>query len=133
MEPNKENIKLWAEALESGEYKQGQGCLKRTLPDGTAEYCCLGVATVVAMKAGVHMTIGPCDMKTYENETAYDGEASVLPAAVMDWLGVDYCNPILTDVNGRQEGAYAWNDQVNATFPEIGAMIRHTFLKEDGK
>lgn len=40
----KEKIKtLWAEALRSGEYDQGSGCLKKK--DCTPKFCCLGVLT----------------------------------------------------------------------------------------
>lgn len=38
------NQELWLQALESGEYKQGFDALCRVYPDGTVEYCCLGVA-----------------------------------------------------------------------------------------
>lgn len=38
--------KKWVEALRSGQYQQARGAIKRTLPDGTAAYCCLGVLCV---------------------------------------------------------------------------------------
>lgn len=34
----------WLDALESGEYKQGEGCLRQEVASGEFEYCCLGVA-----------------------------------------------------------------------------------------
>ena len=37
------NRETWATALESGEYKQGLGCLRRE-ENGEYLYCCLGVA-----------------------------------------------------------------------------------------
>lgn len=51
---NVEHVKLWIEALESGEFDQG----KSQLRDGS-HYCCLGVAVVVAERAGV--TVGGFD------------------------------------------------------------------------
>lgn len=33
----------WIKALESGEYKQTKGCLRKKLKDDTLGYCCLGV------------------------------------------------------------------------------------------
>lgn len=39
-----ENRATWVEALRSGKYQQGQGCLKKDLSDGTTRYCCIGVA-----------------------------------------------------------------------------------------
>lgn len=41
--------RLWLEALRSGEYRQGREVL--CTPDG--EYCCYGVATELAVRAGV--------------------------------------------------------------------------------
>jgi hypothetical protein len=52
MIPNKERIKLWLDALVSGEFGQGTGFLRQ----GPNEYCCLGVACVVANRNG-----GPYD------------------------------------------------------------------------
>lgn len=36
-------IEQWLTDLRSGKYKQAKGQLKRTLPDGSSGYCCLGV------------------------------------------------------------------------------------------
>lgn len=40
----KQRIKWWIEALESGYYKQGQNFLLTLTPSGRTLYCCLGVA-----------------------------------------------------------------------------------------
>lgn len=43
-EMTKEQKKIWVDALRSGKYQQGRGCLKQENDDGTFSYCCLGVA-----------------------------------------------------------------------------------------
>lgn len=42
-----EEKRLWLEALRSGKYKQTKGTLGRKNLDGSASYCCLGVACEV--------------------------------------------------------------------------------------
>lgn len=41
----------WQASLRSGEYPQGQGRLATINPDGSEEYCCLGVACETNMAA----------------------------------------------------------------------------------
>ncbi len=41
---DKTDLKLWANALRSGAFQQGTGCLKSTDEDDNDKYCCLGVA-----------------------------------------------------------------------------------------
>jgi hypothetical protein len=66
-----EKMKVWFEALRSGEYKQVQGTLCGELPDGDVGYCCLGVYNklfeVGEMKAEGYNT-GP-----YENTYHHEG------------------------------------------------------------
>lgn len=47
--PNRELVSNWIDALLSGEYKQGIGCLRAA----NNSYCCLGVLTEVAAKMGM--------------------------------------------------------------------------------
>ena len=37
------NAQKWVDALRSGEYTQGQSCLRKTV-EGVSTFCCLGVA-----------------------------------------------------------------------------------------
>lgn len=41
-------IREWVEALESGDYNQGQGLLKQVVDEGKVQHCCLGVLCEVA-------------------------------------------------------------------------------------
>lgn len=81
--PNKERIKLWIDALRSGDYKQTTGCLV----DGNG-YCCLGVGTEVAIKNGLpYRRVGLVGYRP-ESDPESEPENTVLPKAVADWYGV---------------------------------------------
>ena len=58
---NKPNMRLFVEALRSGEFKQTRGVLRRDITDTITDdpnqapiigYCCLGVAAAVALRNG---------------------------------------------------------------------------------
>jgi hypothetical protein len=116
---NLENVLLWVEGLESGEYPQTSGALAKYL-DGTftaKAFCCLGVACEVAHKHGVAM-------QTQRNGAlvSYDGAISAMPSAVLRWLDIEDGNP---DLDGNR--AIARNDAYGETFPTIAAAIRKEY------
>lgn len=81
MAVNKERIALWVEALRSGEYVQGREYLK-TPPrlqggENKPRYCCLGVATEVALANG-------CPVKDGEN---FDDLNGTLWRSISTWYG----------------------------------------------
>lgn len=118
---NKQALRLWVDALRSGEYSQTTGILGGYTDSGDARYCCLGVACMVAEKAGVpikirigdsHLDAGPdiTDTLRFLNlrneaeiqgfrESGLDGvqelawSAGVLPVQVADWLFGQACQP----------------------------------------
>lgn len=82
----------WVAELRSG-LPQTEGVLATSkgtddIPEG---YCCLGVLCEVAVKDGV-VSKYVCDSEDCP-DVEYDGEKSTLPAAVMDWAGLDESNP----------------------------------------
>lgn len=83
--------KLWIDALLSGEYEQGRGVLCRNNLDGTTEWCCLGVLTDLAVKAGIVMEITMSDSNDPNNPNAvfFDGTHEKLPVKVQQWSGVE--------------------------------------------
>lgn len=88
----------WVEALRSGEYQQGSSCLK----DSRNNYCCLGVACVVA---------------------------GIDPPA-KDWILPEFANKeipkILIGSGAVSDLVYdcsSMNDHENKTFPEIADWI----------
>lgn len=106
---NKQNIKKWVEALESGRYKQGSSYLA-TIDN---EYCCLGVACEVAIENGV-----PVQKKELENWYSYDSLSEFPPSIVMDWIGIP---------NEEQYDYTKMNDEMHLSFKEIAEEIRKRY------
>jgi hypothetical protein len=100
---------LWANELESGNWKQGTGQLARQTDTGT-EYCCLGVACELAVQEGIIV--------------GYDGEMGALElyAKVENWLGL--ADPEGCYGEGKQTSLVSDND-TGATFEQIAATIRN--------
>lgn len=69
--------KQWVKALRSGEYVQGNGCLK----DSQNKYCCLGVLTDIYNKAHNKKNRG------------YKNRNQVLADNVKKWAGLAHDNP----------------------------------------
>lgn len=94
---NEEIKAKWQDDLRGGEYQQGKGCLAKLgvvnghlSPDAPRRYCCLGVLTDQAVKAGIgkwsHSTETP-DRMVY---VAPDGriDRAYLPRVVAEWAGI---------------------------------------------
>jgi hypothetical protein len=130
-------VRLWVEALRSGEFHQGRHFLKNA--DGTM--CCLGVACVVAMRNG-------CDIEEYpvglEGPT-YFGKGihrsvSYPPYPVLDWygfrdrIGFDL-NPNLAeegdDTSAKFISAVVANDDLGWTFDQIADAIETQYLANE--
>src|SRR3954470_6556630 len=97
----------WAEALESGEYAQGRGCLYNESRD---QYCCLGVACLVAGVdvSGLDVLLPPKAIATYYG-----------------WEGAD---PVLDGIDGEPIKATLLNDVEHLSFPQIAKLIRRQAL-----
>ena len=94
---------LWTTALRSGEYQQGRGRLH------TGDlYCCLGVL---------------CDLYSMDQWSLVDGSyeflgsTHMLPAAVVEWAGLDERNPMPGGIS-----LAALND-TGASFDGIASVI----------
>jgi hypothetical protein len=131
---NQEAMRWWAEDLESGEYPQTRGCLRRTeaAPNGDpAGYCCLGVACETAMKHGVELRVEFLD----NGIVSYDGSTQLLPEKVAEFLGTtddEMYNPELAYAQGlgRTRAAYANDGFQNWSLARIAHAIRETYLGE---
>ncbi len=137
MPVNRENMKLWVEALRSGEYKQGRGALCTVVEiDDThpVGHCCLGVACEVAIKAGVPLEKRVLN-DSYRIADYRHGDGSSLgrlPPVVSSWLGLEgRRDPTLKSAINGIEGATTWNDTHGATFADIADMIEYTFLNNE--
>lgn len=114
---NKENLLLWVQALESGQFRQGRERLKRA-GLGAYEYCCLGVACELAMANGAPV------LETFIDDTIrFNDEIGYLPEAVQDWLGIPDEDPAL---DGHVSAAQA-NDGRGMSFIEIAALVREFY------
>lgn len=113
--PNKYNIKLWVEALRSGEYQQSQKVLHNN-----QGYCCLGVACEVYQKE-----VGGLDISALGDRVVgqYDLCTTVLPEKVVGWFGLDGANPSIGNGN-----AVFMNDTLGWSFSKIADVLEEAFL-----
>lgn len=131
------NIRLWVDALRSGDYQQGRDQLR--FGD---TYCCLGVACDVAMKNGVPVrwdALG--NVREVGDDPDYGlGWSGAMHPLVSRWIGV-------TEHPGFQSGDIKvsmgrpdvdelyflaeLNDVLEMTFEEIADVIEDNYLKEE--
>lgn len=79
----------WVTALRSGEYKQGRGNLRWISAKGST-YCCLGVLSDLAVKAGI-----ACWSEGISSGEIIAGDhhdACIPVPAVCEWAGLDQGN-----------------------------------------
>jgi len=111
--------KLWAEALESGEYEQTTEWLQ-----GDGGFCCLGVACEVAEECGIRVT------REWDTDELDGSDLSDQPD-VQEWLGLTgesgsfKIPPYRTSNPNRiSTSLVKLNDEGNTTFAELAAIIR---------
>jgi len=80
---NKEGIKLWVDALRSGQYEQGGGALRPT----PGQFCCLGVACEVAIQNGINLVRVEDGYKDPDRPGSHYSGA--MPEVVVKWLGLE--------------------------------------------
>jgi hypothetical protein len=131
---NKERVELFAAALESGNYEQCEGKLRRNdievAPSGTTHwitrFCALGMATEVALQNGLQLE---------KDEDPWSG--SGLYPEVAQWYGwtIEGYGPTLDPVIRRDDGysdsIAAFNDD-GTSFWDLAQMIRREWLKDEG-
>jgi len=130
---NKERVELFAAALESGNYEQCKGTLRRssvTHGKGTTvqrieRFCALGVATEVALQNGLQLR--------------KDGDpwlTSALHPEVARWYGwtIDGYGPIVDPTIRRDDGysdSIAMFNDDGVPFWDLAQMIRREWLKDE--
>lgn len=133
--PNKERIRLLVDALRSGNYQQGNAVLGyRDYGAGTDRFCCLGVATEVAIANGCLLTRvdGVSNGKRafiYEDggEEHSITRGIYLHPVVQEFYGFDTYNPRLNAGHAAD-----LNDVQGWDFNQIAQAFEDTFLA-DGK
>lgn len=100
----------WIKALESGEYKQCKGQLRKG-----DSFCCLGVL------CNLHAQEHPDVAAEQRYKNSYMGNVGVLPDAVMAWAGaMDDCGFMGSGVPTLA----MLNDTEGFSFPEIAKVVR---------
>ena len=152
MTVNKEHMRLWVDALRSGEFTQTKGVNYRPEPfEGDedlepqpAGYCCLGVACEVAVKNGfVFMDYTTDEPLPADEQGWWRGEGD-LPSEVRDWLGLTRSNPTIADVPATWTPKWRYatpktepvttaiiaNDELGWTFAQIADALEAKYLSD---
>ena len=124
----KEIADIWVAALRSGEYLQGKGMLEVFEADQddriVSKFCCLGVLSKLADKAGVPVTK---DSGSGRIQGAY------IDPDVRDWAGMIHCTGDFTgDTISRDAILYSLptlNDKRGYTFDEIADVIEKNWKR----
>lgn len=126
---NVENMTAFVAALRSGEFKQGIGSLRQATESGEFRYCCLGVATELALRAGVTVELGN-PYCTHDDACSVWAHHGFLADEVAGWLGINSDNPTLPgDDDEEGHPASVWNDSMGATFDDIAGKFEARYLK----
>lgn len=125
---NQERVLLAAEALRSGEYKQGYYSLKAMKADH-AVYCPLGVFCEVAILNGLSIETGMGSLGRVWFEKC--GSYGFLPRSVQEWYGLPSNDPELwlSSRGGSVETTFA-NDTLSLPFSEIADAFVDTYCIE---
>jgi hypothetical protein len=108
---NQDIKQRWVDALRSGEYEQGRGCLHDS---NGSSFCCLGVLTDLYIKEHDkewHREPGCCTQLTFERHCV------TLSPSVVTWAGLSNRNPC---VGG--DGIAGHNDD-GMPFDELAQLI----------
>lgn len=131
-EVNVERLKLWTQALKSGQYNQTTSRLG-VIQDGEASYCCLGIACEVAIANGLDIDrnvnlFGVEGVDEGDGSIVYDNEPSVLPKAVQDWFGFRETNPMIhLPEDERNMSLAECNDALNMSFEQIAKVVEDNY------
>lgn len=139
---NKDNIKLWIDALRSGEYKQAfvnLHTLNKSIDcvGDPNSYCSLGVAIAVAVKQGIlpsgsisrHLAFNHVkDVYAIEYICENSITSTSLPKSVADWLGVATTPMITRKDHPRREFVSNLNDVTRLSLSEIADALEFHYL-----
>lgn len=130
---NRENMRLWVDALRSGDFRQTTGKLSNG-----REYCCLGVACEVAMANGAPVVKKELDLNT----VSYNKIEGSLPGEVAKWLGLATNCPkadcgceypegtVRVKWNGEERSVISLNDSEGLNFRAIADCLEEEFLRD---
>ena len=107
-----EVMRIWVDALRSGEYTQGVGCLKST----SGDHCCLGVLCELYDKNNEEKLIR---VEWEDNKVSFNSSTMSLPDEVRTWAGMDYYDG---SIPGLSTSLAVLNDD-EVSFQEIADII----------
>lgn len=113
---NQTNFEKWLHDLETTTEPQAQTALTTV---GAGD-CCLGRMCKLAIADGVQVSVKTSYSANY---LSYDGETSVPPRAVQEWLGIKY----EAEPDDLYEFGIQLNDFDNLSFKEIATAMREKF------
>lgn len=119
----------WADALESGAYRQGRGKLA-VEQAGAVKFCCLGVLCDLAAQAGV-VNVETSKEPLYVDGSGtpfvyryYDGLPNYLPPSVVRWAGLNSYNPRVEYGGNKLTPLGHLNDTSQLSFVDVARLIR---------
>ena len=122
---NERAVRMWVNALRSGDFKQGRTALRRSVSISSRhehEYCCLGVACEVyrgLSDDGDDKWVGD----TSDDNFWFQGNSAFMPQIVRQWLGIGRAD--WGDLEGQ---LIAMNDQHGKNFNQIADKIEAELL-----
>lgn len=126
-------IKLWIDALRSGEYKQGRGALVTNDRLDGFSHCCLGVACEVYIKHAKKGGLSRFDGDS-KNEAGFlekpfrkNVNRGYLPEIVMNWFG--FVNPNPTLIDKENVSCANANDSHDLTFNQIADALEKKYVQ----
>lgn len=144
---DKDKVRLLVAALRSGEYGQAKSALTVIREDGEEKHCCLGVATLVAIKHGTPIqarrtddlghprkTVNYCDQEGCEEgyPDSRDNSDTRLTALAAKFYGAPSRGfGVLTHPDGTCGSPVEFNDSQSRSFAYIADAFEYTFLRED--
>lgn len=144
---DKDKVRLLVAALRSGEYGQAKSALTVIREDGEEKHCCLGVATLVAIKHGTPIrarrtddlghprkTVNYCDQKAADEEYPdyFDNSDTRLTYLTTKFYGAPLRGfGVLTHPDGTHGSPVELNDSQTKSFAYIADAFEYTFLRED--
>lgn len=123
MEPNKENIQKWVDALRSGKYGQ----VRYVLKGAKGGYCCLGVACDISGLGewGEATPYNDGIQYNFSGTTGRQRTLTQLPSPVVDWLGVNFN---VWKPKDYDQTLADLNDIARLSFNVIADLIEDEFL-----
>jgi hypothetical protein len=129
----------WIQALESGTYTQGEGCLTLISSEGESSHCCLGVACQLYQDEVGDLEVdkrSALDIQGNEIPISYDKQFYSLPPKVQKWLGLGTKDGTLQRGNDGDMGnlgvdvlSLAFLNDKGTPFIAIAAMLRAGLVK----